>query len=214
MVGNEKKHHGTVGSFVGHGITPVYYVKDNASFDYFRDGGKEDQLNIIIMSLIDQMVQKLERQLPGVVMTGNMITAMLEQKSPARWKEKFELSSTNKYKGMYSAWSCFSSYTKELHQDNDCSYTLIGVPANNYNNGVYCFQFAWGDQLQQKINFLLTPGIILYYPGYAIHHRQQEVEKKENFFNVACYHNCRFYRNINSSLKREEGEELMKTIDK
>ena len=148
------------------------------------------------------MKEKLERILLGVVETGNLLTNFLARKCPPPWQDKFALSNDiQPFSGCYSCWSCFDASALELHQDKDCSYTIIGVPHSEYSVGKYVFEFAWGNRLNECINVILKQGTILYYGGYLLHHRQKEVILGP-FYNIGCYHNNRFFNNITKSYSR------------
>ena len=211
MVGKGKKHHATYGKMIGHGVTAVYRNKDGASFDVFRRGGVEDYSNTVIMLFIDSMSKCLEEWIPGFTKNGNIIPAILYQNCSPKWHEKFDLSHFNSICGLFSGWSCFSTQTKKFHQDPDCSYTIIGVPHDDFSaydnsdfkRGRGSFQFCWDGIDSNFLELDLTPGTVLYYAGYTIHHRQN-VYDNGYFFNVACYHNKRFFDNIKTSISRQD----------
>ena len=152
------------------------------------------------------MGSKINDYYYGLLSIGNILPKILSKICDEDFKNIFEFCDNCTNDGLCATYLCFNAHTKELHQDKgDSSYTIIGVPCVpeelEKESGDYAFEFAIGGKKERSIKIKLEQGLILYYAGYALHHRQI-VTRTGNFINVACYHNKRFFCNIKESLKR------------
>ena len=108
-----------------------------------------------------------------------------------------------------SAFVCHNAQTKQFHCEQDCSYTLIGVPCTDDNlcrEGSFVFMFQINHNKTIIIN--QEPGTVMYYAGHSILHRQISLidnarnEVTYDYWNLAAYVNKALCSRIRKSLIR------------
>ena len=110
------------------------------------------------------------------------------------------------YNGMITCFACKNARTGEIHIERDCSYTLIAVPFHDHTIPQaidYCFEFVFNEI--SKLQVRLESGVILYYNGFGILHRQMKCGptlQNNVFWNLSTYSNKALYECILKSFRR------------
>lgn len=161
---------------------------------------------------------RLHTLLPKLDEYGNIILNVLEERCCELEKNKINES-------VYSGWICKNAQTRDFHQENDSSYTIVSIPFFDKNMqqkiGRYHFQFRWNRRestttsTADGFDIMLNFGTLLYYHGKFLFHRQQEkVKPREEkyvdrqFWNINIYHNRKLLNHIVSSIYRKETNKL------
>ena len=93
--------------------------------------------------------------------------------------------------------------TASFHTENDCTYTLIGVPVQPKHN-LYKFLF----KINERITFsvVMNQNVSFIFSGSFLEHRQEFSSFTDDasgfFFNVASYGNGRLLSHIRQSILR------------
>ena len=142
-------------------------------------------------------------KIPNIVSKGQTITQVLCDLSD---ESKQENHISTFYDGMILGFLCHNAITKVRHVERDCSYTLVSVPfhedSSHICNEDYVFEF-WFNK-KRKIQIQLKPGVVLYYNGYGIMHRQVSLMPEEftsNFWNISTYANKGLHDNVLESFR-------------
>ena len=159
---------------------------------------------------LDQFASELNRIVPGIISSGQVILLILVKISEKICKSHKNSVLKELSQGILSGFVCTNSQTQLGHWEEDCSYTMIAVPLgidgmNSLCYFVFEFFIDWG---KLPIQIALIPGTVLYYNGYSIMHRQISIsdmglqEINDFFCNLSTYGNKRFYTNCITSFKR------------
>ena len=182
--------------------------KDNKLVDAIKDKSS---------TIIDFFLNRQERLLPKSIKGGFSLFNALYKIICMHTTQCADIIEMLKSKGVTKDhvslcnWICFNAYTKEYHQDNDSSYSMICVPYVNRKSspvyyeqrGRYAFSFNWDNKNDTcpNISFQLDQGTSVYFLGPSCSHRQQVIEDGL-FLNFSSYHNKRLYSNMKNSIKR------------
>ena len=94
-----------------------------------------------------------------------------------------------------SGFVCHNAATGGKHTEPDCSYTTIRVPNQpgmNYSERKprACFNFHLSDS--EVVQVPLCVGMSVYYSGFLVLHRQEQLDDRE-FYNLSAYGNRDFF---------------------
>ena len=213
VIGNGKKHHGSVGKYLGMGTTAKYTKRGMVSYGKivgkcYNDHVRRDICEGRIKKDIQKFSNELNSVIEGIVKGGQCVTQALSDVSHVIGMKSDKFKCFNE--GMVCAYICNNAQTHDNHIEKDCSYTMIGAPIGKDRinlKGKFVFEFEWNKD-GGIIRVKLRPGTVLYYSGYAIMHRQTSLVDNGNqycdfkFWNLATYGNKRIYENAIQSFKR------------
>ena len=220
---NGKKHHKSYGKFFGFGIINKYKIDLGVSFGEFesfkpvKDNINPELITNTLKSQFNFFIDRINSVVMGCVEGGNdQINSIIHFGRMSCINQKFvEKTDASQclIEKCFSIWLCKNARTEEFHQELDASYTLIGVPINykcknNISTSNYKFQFRWNiidDNECEGIDVGLFEGMVLYYNGFGLFHRQVPCHAEYNnnsFWNMSMYHNYRLYNSISKSLNR------------
>ena len=101
---------------------------------------------------------------------------------------------------------CVSCQTRELHTENDCTYTIITTPrqANESYKGTEV-NFILELMHHDNVGVKLDPGTTFLFSGKYLTHRQSMSDNSASpnvpFINIASYGNERLYHRFKSTIK-------------
>lgn len=222
------KHHASVGYAYGYGIKASFKaLKDNAHKISFAEYAtkknkyldisqveKEDKYQL--QSLINQTGQCLEScagkynaKGPCLLRSGTCIIKETMLRFQYHIPELTTIAQPLSEYGFYAAYYNFNFETKNRHTENDSSYTLIGVPKQQWiqegENSPTTFNFCIrGINDADPIRIPLKVGTsIIFHGGLIVHHQVRN--KQKNLMNVSAYGNKRLFSNIRRSIRRNVG---------
>jgi len=213
VIGNGKKHHRSVGKYLGMGTTAKYALNGMVSYGKIVGTGNN---NCASRDICEELVKKdlktfsneLNSVIDGIVIGGQCLTQALSDVSNAIGMKSDRIQCFND--GMVCAYICNDAQTCDRHIEKDCSYTMIGAPIakDNINvMGKFVFEFEWNKE-GGIIKVKLRRGTVLYYSGYLIMHRQISLVDNGHqycdfkFWSLATYGNKRLYENAIMTFKR------------
>ena len=229
--GKIRKHHGSLGDYHGVGSVAKYAV-DNTGMSVGTFSTKIPSKNTKlffnqleeVLKLIKQDIvftaNRLDYILPGLVNSGLSILSAVSQKK-SQLKPHLDnthnfsfgdpsgsLSNTNFSTGYF----CDKATTDIIHNEKDCSYTIISVPFVKDTvklSNQYYFEFWHNINSKEHgcYKVKLIPGLSLYYSSFLLMHRQVShlslAERiKQPFWNINSYVNNRFFNNLQKSMNR------------
>ena len=99
--------------------------------------------------------------------------------------------------------------TAEFHTENDCTYTLITVPKQEYKLSIKNkrqYSFVYKLKIKENVSIRLTPGLTFLFSGKMLTHRQTCnmlcLPKVEPFINFASYGSQKLFNHIRCSFLR------------
>ncbi len=220
MRGDGKKHHQSMGKYFGVGIINKY---SKEKIGVFSNTKAKESNNIQINELqnnVKTMFLSLHKSInsviPNITQASFSLLNSLVKIVKTRRKGKYSHSinilkneNTTFDHGCLCGYICENAETKEYHQENDSSYTSIGVPffSDDVHSrfGNYRFQFKWNmnDMDNNEFNVRLSQGTSLFYSGYCLYHRQNHYGGNEAFYNISTYHNSKLYSHVKGCMKKE-----------
>ena len=104
--------------------------------------------------------------------------------------------------GCWTSSICVNAETKELHNECDCTYTIITAPLQNHIISKYEFNFCLNTKNNVSIN--MNSGVTFMFSGLFLLHKQYKWfgEGKDLFYNFASYGNNRLFNHLKQTLNR------------
>ena len=181
------------------------------------DTKKVDLLKTTSLEIVDFFLTRQERLIPHSVKAGFSLFHSMVQFSNV-YKDSCSgildiLSKkgiTEEHKSICN-WICIDAQTKDYHEDDDSSYSLICVPFVDLHKspqycqsrGQYSFVFCWDEYCSDdaKVSIKLDPGVGIYFLGPACNHKQM-MKRNGSFVNMSSYQNKRLFDTLKCSIKR------------
>jgi len=109
--------------------------------------------------------------------------------------------------GCWQSSICVNAETKELHTEQDVTYTLISVPNQvKSKESLVRYDFLFSLTETQSIAIHLTPGVSFMFSGFFLKHRQNKskdiLSTDNTFFNLASYGNKQLFHHIRKTINR------------
>ena len=110
---------------------------------------------------------------------------------------------TNMDRGCWKTVICVNAQTKELHSEQDVTYTTIAVPKQKSLQSQYSFIFQINDA--ESISLLMNYGVHFLFSGMFLVHRQKCENKNEMelFFNFGSYGNNKLFTHLRKTMERQ-----------
>ena len=111
--------------------------------------------------------------------------------------------------GMWQSQVCVNASTSILHTENDCTYTCIYVPQQEFKPSKKQKKenmFIFSLNKSTNITILLENGCSFLFSGTFLAHRQNfttDIKDGDYFYNLASYGNKRLFSHLRQSFKRE-----------
>lgn len=208
MLGKTDKHHSSVGTYYGFGMTAKY--ESNNGFSFGKISTKQNidislhkEYCQIIENDINFSATELNNTIPNIVQSGQIVTQCLANLCKTLTNTHTNLPSFAK--GMVSAYICHNAQSYDRHIETDCTYTMIISPMCGpglNDTEIYVFEFEWNGE-SDMIQLLMNQGTIVYYNGHGIGHRQINKVSGSvgNFWNISSYANQKLFNHIICSMK-------------
>ena len=151
---------------------------------------------------------QLNSVIRGIVTGGQSICQALADITKGLTKSQMTIDTLNE--GILLAFICKNAETGNLHNEEDCSYTMIAKPFFDDTIKIYGdvnFEFQWNRSSSGILRVKLVEGTVLYYSGYGIMHRQRSTKSQVgtlfDHWNLSSYSNKMFYNCVRSSINRK-----------
>ena len=116
-------------------------------------------------------------------------------------------STTSSTNGCWQTSICMNAQTNQFHNKNDCTYTLITIPQQDYfksSNQNDNYEFIFKLLNTDMINVDLVPCLSFIFTGLFLTHRlnkkNHSTTSNDVFFNIASYGNKRLFHHLRKSL--------------
>ena len=101
---------------------------------------------------------------------------------------------------------CVNAQTEQIHNENDCTYTIITIPKQDTKNGKQEYNCITQLMANHNIGIKCNEGMTFLFSGKYLTHRQScndNITAQDNiFFSIASYGNARLYNHLKSTIKR------------
>ena len=117
--------------------------------------------------------------------------------------------------GCWKTVICVNAQTRDLHSENDATYTTITSPNQRRLKSKYSFIFEVNETT--KLKLLMNQGINIIFSGKFLVHHQQCMKQFHGdlFFNFSSYGNKRLFTHLKQTIKRmKSGHEEKKELKK
>ena len=108
--------------------------------------------------------------------------------------------------GIWKSIFCVNATTDKLHNEEDCSYTVVTVPEQNCMIKKRFYNFLLKINESESIYFEMNHPISFIWSGKLLVHRQfcnvTDLEKGDYFYNLSTYTNQRIFNHVKNSFAR------------
>ena len=206
-------HHGSSGKYYSFGHSAMYKTENLSSVrQYAMKTGLKDKLKVHSFATEDMVARELK---DGIKSLGNLIPLIQNYIAPVfNFAEEMQhtVGDINIMKDEYSKYGiwktvyCVNAETHALHTENDCSYTVITVPKQQFENkrSPTNFHFKLNDE---EVVFLeMNNPITFMFSGKSLQHQQlcnaKVSDTNDIFINFAIYTNQKIFNHVRKSFAR------------
>lgn len=214
-------HHESLGYYASFGNKGSYSkVIDSSVGQYVsktnKDPSKQKTIDEMaskyekrIVKEIDRCVTNMERYLPNIqTIISPVIDTAYEIQSEVGDINLQPMSSSKSGYWQYSI--CINAQTQQFHNENDCTYTIINVPHQDYfktSTKKPNYKFIFKLSNMDMVNIELYPTMSFIFSGLFLTHRQNKkndnISSNDVFFNIASYGNKRLFNHLRKSINNK-----------
>ena len=209
-------HFGAKGEYYSYGVRAAFHIENNSSLSLYKAKyTSSTKKQKIIKVEADNSEQKLAMECESFVSSfknhlpriHKHLSAIVDTAYKMQLEESVGsinlVNSPTSKNGLWQSQICVNASTASFHTENDCTYTLIGVPVQPKHN-LYKFLF----KINERITFsvVMNQNVSFIFSGSFLEHRQEFSSFTDDasgfFFNVASYGNGRLLSHIRQSILR------------
>ena len=209
----KNSHHGSNGEYFSFGNKAEYKLVNNSSIgQYVMKPRINDSTKLGGIAIEELMNREL---MEGIKLLGTIVPSISEYIAPI-FKVANDLqctkgdinikASTGSEHGIWKSVFCVNAVTEELHNEDDCSYTVVTVPKQCSMQSKRYYNFLLQVNDSKSIFFQINEPISYLWSGKFLVHRQfcnaANFNGMDNFFNLQTYTNKKIFNHVKKSFQR------------
>ena len=206
-------HHGSCGEYFSWGNKGNYGMENNSSVGCYvtKPGAKTSLNSALIEHMVNMELHNSILQITKILPSLHNVIAPVIGIAHDLQSSTTNINRTERYGSDVGIWQSsvgINAVTKEMHTEDDVTYTTISVPRQeNYSKDRhYHFMYQFGQKC--NVSLPLNAGTTLLFSGKLLTHRQtcnvHDATNDELFINFASYGCKRLYSHIRQSFIRNE----------
>ena len=209
-------HHGSVGHYFSFGNKANFKITKESSVGTYvtRRGGKgltNTEVSIMAMQFEKKCATELEVAQNCITKVLPLNRLFLMPIITAAHNEQVNINHSSPLSepvssasGCWTTSICVNAETKVLHNEYDCTYTMISAPIQKHIESKYEFNLCLN--AKNNISIDMNSGVMFMFSGLFLKHKQYRWFGKGNdlFFNFASYGNNRLFNHLKQTIYRYE----------
>lgn len=216
VITKSNKHHGSTGHYFSFGNKAAYRKCNNSSVSQYavRNTATFTQecdaviIEDIMCKELQQGIECLNAIKPSMSIKNSVapVLKIADKLQSSIGDIKLKATEYSKF-GIWKSVFCVNAETEELHNEDDCSYTVITVPKQKamIKKREYKFSFAFNDahsiaiRMNEPLTFMFSGKFLMHNQSC---NRKEEVGADDFFFNFGTYGNKKLFNHIRCSFAR------------